>query len=60
MTPAERRRIELIGPEANAALADRVAATPEPEPGDWVDLLRRIFATPQVALSEVSLPSKAA
>lgn len=44
MTPQEQARCALLGEETLAAIDERVDAAPEPEPGEWVDELRRIFA----------------
>ncbi|MFF7763139.1 hypothetical protein [Streptomyces griseorubiginosus] len=51
MTPQEQARRALLGEETLAAIDARVDAAPEPEPGEWVDQLRRIFTGAAVEFS---------
>lgn len=51
MTAAEEaaaRRRELLGDDVIAQIDAEVDAAPEPEPGTWVDDLRRIFTSSAV------------
>ncbi|MFE4697164.1 hypothetical protein ACFRIC_08740 [Streptomyces sp. NPDC056738] len=42
-SPAQARRRALLGDEVIDHINACVDASPEPEPGAWVDALRRIF-----------------
>jgi hypothetical protein len=44
-SPAQARRRALLGDDVIDHIDACVDAAPEPEPGSWVDALRRIFAS---------------
>ncbi|MET8098114.1 hypothetical protein ABZV29_16790 [Streptomyces sp. NPDC005236] len=44
-TPAEARRRALLGDDVIDYINACVDAAPEPEPGEWVEALRRIFSS---------------
>jgi hypothetical protein len=45
-SPAQARRRALLGDDVIDHIDAEVDAAPEPEPGPWVDDLRRIFSSP--------------
>ncbi|MGW1533933.1 hypothetical protein [Streptomyces aureus] len=47
-TPAAARRRALLGDDVIARIHAEVDAAPEPEPGPWVDALRRILTSSPV------------
>jgi hypothetical protein len=47
-SPAAARRRALLGDEVIDHIDACVDAAPEPEPGDWVEALRRIFTSSPV------------